>query len=50
MDTALPVGDPTQPPANPCAPVLRDDLPLPAEADRSMTALDFAEGAGEPPD
>jgi hypothetical protein len=41
--------DPTQPPANPSAPVLRDDPVLPA-ADTYVRAFDYAEGSGEPPD
>lgn len=48
MDTAPPTVDPTQPPANPAAPVLRDDVHLPIDA--LLPAHDFVEGLGEPPD
>jgi hypothetical protein len=41
--------DPTQPPPNPVAPVLRDEGPLSVRLTR-LAAADFAEGIGEPPD
>jgi hypothetical protein len=42
--------DPTQPPVNPAAPVLRDDLLNWQPPSPDTTAHDFVEGLGEPPD
>jgi hypothetical protein len=42
--------DPVQPPANPWAPVLRQELWLTVPDDGAVIAGDFRSAVGEPPD
>lgn len=50
MTVAPTLADPTQPPANPSAPVLHLERDLSADVDTSTISLDFVDWLGEPPD